>query len=273
MTGTATRAPAIAVGGIDWPARWRQMVEAREAAGPGGFGAGGSRWEGRAERFARLTRALDPDTDPFVRVLTAALHPTDTVLDVGAGAGRYSLPIASMVRRLTAVEPSAGMRASFAEELERRGITNVDIVGDSWANARVEQHDVVMVANVLYFVREAVDFIEKLDQHARRACFILHRVEERAAELGPLYEQVWGKPRPPEPGALDLLNLLYSVGIRARLELGPRPAPVRFETAADVMREVRQSIELLGDDTTHDARIEEFLKGIVTRRDGRYEFP
>ena len=42
---------------------------------------------------------------------------------------------------------------------------------------------------------------------------------------------------------------------------------------ADVMREVRQSIELLGDDTTHDARIGAFLKGVVTRRDGRYEFP
>src|SRR5438270_582726 len=78
---------------------------------------------------------------------------SDTVLDVGAGAGRYSLPVASMVRRLTAIEPSAGMRASFAEELERRGITNVDIVADSWEDARVEQHDVAMVANVLYFVR------------------------------------------------------------------------------------------------------------------------
>src|SRR5438093_10376383 len=115
MATVAAKTPAIAAGGIDWPARWRAMVEARETSGPGNFGAGGSRWEGRAERFARLTRALDPDTDPFVRVLTAALHPTDTVLDVGAGAGRYSLPVASMVRRLTAVEPSAAMRARFAE--------------------------------------------------------------------------------------------------------------------------------------------------------------
>src|SRR5437899_8393487 len=107
MTSIATRAPVVSVGGIDWPARWRQMVEAREAAGPGGFGAGGSRWEGRAERFARLTRALDPDADPFVRSLKEALHATDTVLDVGAGAGRCSLPVASLVRHLTAVEPSA----------------------------------------------------------------------------------------------------------------------------------------------------------------------
>ena len=57
MASTATRAPAIAAGGIDWPRRWREMVEAREASGPGNFEAGGSRWEGRAERFARLCRS------------------------------------------------------------------------------------------------------------------------------------------------------------------------------------------------------------------------
>lgn len=273
MASVATRAPRIVAGGIDWPTRWREMVEAREAAGPGNFGAGGSRWEGRAERFARLTRALDASTDPFVRVLSEALQPTDSVLDVGAGAGRYSMPIAAKVARLTAVEPSTGMRASFEEEAARRGINNITIVPSGWEDADVQSHDVAFVANVLYFVKDAVRFIEKLDAHGRRACFIHHRVEERASGLLPLYEQVWGHPRPPEPGALDLYNLLFSLGIRASLQLVPRPAPVRFETGEDVMREARQSLELLGDDTTHDQRIEAFLRGVVTRRDGLLEFP
>jgi hypothetical protein len=129
------------------------------------------------------------------------------------------------------------------------------------------------VANVLYFVTDAARFIEKLDQHGKRACFILHRVEERAAQLLPLYEEIWGVPRPPEPSAIDLYNLLFSMGIRANLQLVPRPAPVRFETGEDAMREARQSLELLADDTTHDERIEAFLRGVVTRRHGLIEFP
>jgi SAM-dependent methyltransferase len=273
MATVATRAPAIAAGGIDWSAHWRSMVDAREASGPGNFQAGGSRWEGRAARFARLTRALDASTDPFIKVLKEALRPADVVLDVGAGAGRYSLPIASSVARLTAVEPSAGMRGNLQEEAARRGITNVTVVPSSWEDAKVEPHDVAFVANVLYFVKDAAGFVEKVDEHARRACFILHRVEERASGLLPLWEQIWGHPRPPEPGALDLYNLLFTLGIRANLQLLRRPAPVVFETGADVMREARQSLELAEDDTSHDEPIEAFLRSVITKRDGRFEFP
>ena len=263
----------MAAAGLDWSARWRSMVEARETSGPGNFQAGGSRWEARAERFARLTRGLNASTDPFIQVLKEALGPADAVLDVGAGAGRYSLPIAPSVARLTAVEPSAGMRANLEEEAARRGITNVAVVATSWEDAEVEPHDVAFVANVLYFVKDAVGFVEKVHEHANRACFILHRVEERASGLLPLWEQIWGHPRPPEPGALDLYNLLFSLGIRANLRLLPRPAPVVFETGADVMREARQSLELAEADTSHDERIEEFLRGVVTKRDGRFQFP
>jgi len=137
------------------------MVEARETSGPGNFQAGGSRWEARAERFARLTRGLNASTDPFIQVLKEALRPADAVLDVGAGAGRYSLPIAPSVARLTAVEPSAGMRANLEEEAARRGITNVAVVATSWEDAEVEPHDVAFVANVLYFVKDAMGFVEK----------------------------------------------------------------------------------------------------------------
>jgi len=39
------------------------------------------------------------------------------------------------------------------------------------------------------------------------------------------------------------------------------------------MREARQSLELAEADTSHDERIEEFLRGVVTKRDGRFQFP
>jgi len=273
MASPATRAPSVRPGGIDWPERWRAMVEAREAVGPGQFRAGGSRWEGRAERFARLTRSLDAAADPFVKALRETLRPSDAVLDVGAGAGRYSMPIASEVARVTAVEPGTSMRASFEQEAERRGLTNITLVASSWEDAEVETHDVAYVANVLYFVSDAVAFIDKLDQHARRACFILHRAEERAAGLLPLWEEIWGHPRPPEPGAVDLYNLLFAIGIRANLRLAPRPAPVRFETSEDAMREARQSLELGGEDRSYDDRIAAFLRNVVNKRDGLWELP
>ena len=262
----------IRAGGVDWPAYWRAMVEAREAARHAAPPAGGSRWDGRAERFAFLTRSLDA-ADPFVTTLKSVLRAADAVLDVGAGAGRYSLPVAEAVRRVTAVEPSAGMRAQLARAATERRLSNVHIVPSSWEVAEVEPHDAAFVANVLHFVPDAVRFIEKLDRSARRACFILHRVEERATPLLPLWETIWGEPRPPEPGGLDLLNLLYFLGIRADFRLVPLDAPARYASLEEALAEARRLLDLAFDDHTHDAAIRAFVSGILVERNGLLEYP
>lgn len=262
----------IRAGGVDWPGYWRAMVEAREAARHAAPPTGGSRWDDRAERFASLTRSLDA-ADPFVTTLKSLVRAEDAVLDVGAGTGRYSLPLAEAVRRITAVEPSAGMRAQLARAAAERGLSNFRIVPSSWEAAEVDPHDAAFAANVLYFVPDAVRFIEKLDRSARRACLILHRVEERATPLLPLWETIWGKPRPPEPGALDLLSLLYFTGIRADFRLAPLPVPARYASLDEALAEARRLLDLAADDHTHDAAIRAFVSGILVERSGLLEYP
>jgi SAM-dependent methyltransferase len=251
------RAEPIRAGGLDWAAHWRQMVEARQASETRRVPEGQNRWDDRAQRFARLTQGLDPSTEPFVRALKAALRPGDSVLDVGAGAGRYSMAIAPSVARLTAVEPSPGMRAAFEAETKDRGLSNVRLVAGSWEEADVEAHDVAFASHVLYFVPDAVPFIEKLDRAARRACYILHRVEELATALGPAGIEIRGS-RPPEPGFIELYNLLFSMGIRAHATLVRPPFAARFATIDDAMVETRQLMGMF-DDAASDDRIRSAL--------------
>ncbi len=47
--------------------------------------------------------------EPVLEVLQAMARPDSTWLDIGAGAGRYTLPLALRVREVIAVEPSPGM--------------------------------------------------------------------------------------------------------------------------------------------------------------------
>src|SRR5207302_4823852 len=116
MAVTEASGRALRPGGVDWAARWQDLVEQREAlqnAARGGA-AGSNRWDARAGHFARLTEELDAGADPLVSTLRVALRPEETLLDAGAGAGRYTVPLAAVARHVTAVEPSAGMRSSLA---------------------------------------------------------------------------------------------------------------------------------------------------------------
>jgi len=220
-----------------------------------------------------MTQNLDPRADLFASTLLKAVRPTDSVLDVGAGAGRYTMPIAPHVARITAVEPSGGMRAQLEQQLTTRGLSNVTVVPGAWEEVEVEPHDVVFASHVLYFVPEAVAFLQKLDRSAHRAVYIFHRLEERATPYLPLWEQIYGAPRPPEVSAIDLVNLLYAIGLRANLRLtSPEESP-GYDNLDDAVEDAHQQLALSPDDLRHDDRIRSYLAEHLVNRDGRLGFP
>lgn len=267
------RAAAIRAGGVDWVQHWRDTVRARMALSeeaPATLDP--SRWDDRAERFARMGRALDPNAEPIALALRDAVRASDSLLDVGAGAGRYSFAVAPLVRHLTAVEPSGGMRAALQEEMGRRGATNVSVVAASWQSADVETHDVAFVANVLYFVEDIVPFVEKLDRSSRRACYIFHRVEERAAIYGDLLTDLVPG-RPPEAGFVDLYNVLFSMGIRANARMIRPALSGRYNDVDEALADARQGLGIKPDDDTHDDRIRSYLERTLVSGPNGLGFP
>lgn len=273
MPDTEQRAAPIRAAGVDWADLWRQKVEARMAAdAPGGRPTGPNGWDDRAARFERLTRELDPDADPLARAIRAAVQPTDAVLDVGAGAGRYTFAVAPLVARVTAVEPSPGMRTALEREAAARAADNVTLVPATWQEADVEPHDVALVANVLYFVADPVPFLEKVDRSARRACYIFHRVEDRASVMGRIWTEM-GAHRPPEPGFLDLYNLLFAMGIRPHARLLGTAQQARYDSLEEAFVEARWFLGLGPDDQERDDRIRALLADILLKSEGRLGFP
>ena len=53
--------------------------------------------------------------DPVLNALLGHVQPSDVWLDVGAGAGRFALPIARRAREVIALDPSPGMLAALRE--------------------------------------------------------------------------------------------------------------------------------------------------------------
>ena len=94
-------------------ARWRRLVNDRldemRRLSPTAGSVSGSFWDGRAERYAAHAKLADPERDPFLRALRRATEQSSTAIDVGAGTGRYALPLATTIAHVTAVDPSAAM--------------------------------------------------------------------------------------------------------------------------------------------------------------------
>ena len=263
-----------APGAIDWVQHWRHLVEARVAQAARlrrpSLPEATDFWGSMAPRFLDMAQAM-PASDPLLAAVRDLLSPDQTLLDVGAGAGRYTVALARHVSGVVAVEPSPGMRDALQAMIVKMALPNVTVVPSSWEDADVEPAGVVLAAHVIYRTADIVPFVRKLLAHTRERCLVAQRATQRFASFAPLWEDIWGEPPAPEPGFLDFYNLLFQLGVSADAHLfeawGQNWASL--DEAADAVAHYL----LLPPDSEHRARIRRFLEQTLIVREGHWAQP
>ncbi len=141
-------------------------------------------------------------------VLDALIAPGETVLDIGAGGGRFAVPLAKKGCRVVAIEPSEAMRRTLAAAADEAGVA-VEVHGVRWpaADWRVDA-DVSLAAHACYDIAEIGPFLDAIERHTRRLCIGVFAQFGRGAALAPLFEAVHGEPMQTLPALKEFTALL-----------------------------------------------------------------
>lgn len=242
-----TPSASLGPGGQDWLTIWRRMYDDERAQAERipmpDEGRRADCWAGQADRFAAAARRV-PQPDAFMRFVLPQLRPTDTVLDIGAGSGRYLPELSRATAQVVAIEPSAAMRAQMERRIDEERLSNVAVAAASWPWDRAPGADVAISAHVVYSVREIGPFLERMDAAARRSCFLYLSLQHPASFISPFWSRFHGEPRLPLPGALECLNALHQLGIRANLTLVTPVSRYRFASEEEALADIRWRLRL-----------------------------
>jgi SAM-dependent methyltransferase len=195
--------------------RWREQLDGWAIPEEILAAAPESPWQFPVGLFrSRARRAGSRPATPSNLEAARHLPAGGTVLDVGAGGGAASLPLAGTAGRLVGVDESPGMVASFLAAAEQAGVPAEGVEG-SWPEVagRVGPADVVVCHHVLYNVADLAPFAAALTDHARRR--VVAELTERHPLVGlaPLWRRFHGLERPAGPGADDAVAALEAVGL------------------------------------------------------------
>jgi SAM-dependent methyltransferase len=222
-----------------------------------------------ADRFRADPRRTD---DPPLDALLTLARPDETWLEVGAGGGRYTLPLALATREVIAVEPSPGMLGVLREGLDEHRIRNVRPVEGRWPAAAGPdtEADVALIAHVGYDVEQIGPFLDALELSARRLCVAMLYWRRPSSALDRLWPAVHGVERAPLPELRDLVTLLMARGRPVDVRLLEQAAP-SFGTPDRVLEQARhQTWVRPGSDA--DRRLEAALRERPVEREERFAF-
>jgi SAM-dependent methyltransferase len=182
-----------------------------------------SPWTHDVERFA-TDESLDRD-GVSSRWAREVLPPVGgTVLDVGCGGGRSSLPLVPPANELIGVDTHPAMLERFTAAAASVGVARRTVCG-SWPEvaAEVPVADVVVCERVVYGVHDIAPFLLALTDHARLAVVVELTTVHPMSAWSAAWQHFWGVERPTGPTADDLLAVVRELGLDPEHTTSGRP--------------------------------------------------
>jgi SAM-dependent methyltransferase len=213
---------------IDWDRIWRDSRLKRSCRSKGR-----KDWDRKAPSFAKRNMGSS-----YIERLLRAIDPAagDTVLDVGSGPGTLALPLAGMVRQVTAIDFSTGMLEELRASAGRQGIDNIVTVHasweDDWQELGIEPHDIAVASRSLS-VDDLGAALAKLAGWALKKVVITDRVGS-----GPFDPEIFaavGRDLDPGPDYIITVNMLYRMGINATVDYIPAEYSDTYATREEAL--------------------------------------
>lgn len=216
------------------------------------------------------TFAMDDTADPSNPIFELAreLLPVDggSVLDVGCGGGRSSLPLFPRADRIIGVDASRAMLDQFAAAAQSLGVGHREIEG-RWpdvaiaaemAGSPLERVDVVVCHHVFFNVPDLEPFVVALTAMARLGVVAVLPRRHPMSAWNAAWKHFWNVDRPLGPTSDDAVAVLNALGIEPEVFEVPRPAMSRHaEDPALLVRSARRRLCLTSD---RDDELAEWLR-------------
>lgn len=263
-------APASSAPVPDWALLWRELVTRTADSDPGR--CAGDYWAGRAESFDDRLRRAGNHPDRLLEFVLARIAPDHTVLDIGAGTGGWTLPMARRAALVTALDSSASMREVLWRKIEAEAADNIEVRAGTWPDTPVKPHDHVLAAHSAYGTADLPRFVNAMTAAARRNCYLVVTCPLRDSITTRAAQELWGRPWG-RPDFVVAYNVMLDMGLTPNVLMDRASVgATRTVSLAEAMAKLKRLLGI-GAMEDYDARLLEMLGEQLTPDGAGYLWP
>ena len=196
------------------------------------------------------------------------------VLDIGAGPGVLTVPLAHQIRHVTAVEPSPAMMSVLQRNVRRFALSNVCCIHKRWEEVDVEEdlsppYDLV-VASFALGMLDLAGALEKMQRVAGRCVCIYWFAGEPSwdTHFRNLTRLLHGTDYHPMPGCDVLFNVLYQMKIYPCLLTFPYTQTRKFASLEEAVDHYAPKYRAA--DSRQRRLLQDYLRQVLEAEDGCY---
>lgn len=262
------------IGEIDWNEAWKEIDIEKKSKDE--FASCAERWSDR-ERCRSFNRKIQEDNwkDAWERVHAMKITPTSRVLDIGAGPGTLAIPLAGIVRHITAIEPSGGMLECLRENMQQRGIKNISIIQKRWEDVDIRRdldgpYDVV-VSSYSLGVTDLRAALLKMDEVSQKYVYIFwfaDMMSHRHRNYHEIWEDLFGIHPSTRRIPNIIFNLLTQMGIYASVEISRTGHVTRYPGLEEAVADQKEVLKL--NDDRQVSVLRNYLEKTLHRENGEY---
>jgi SAM-dependent methyltransferase len=184
---------------------------------PPGGSARSSFWTDRTVAWYRRAAERGDYGERVLEAIGSRLDGCRDALDVGAGCGALSIPLARRLERVTALEPTRTMADGLQAWAREAGLANITVVEAAWGEVQVAPHDLVLCAHVGGLLRGDSPFLREVGRVARRLVVLVRDAPATQRDdkffFSELYPALLGRPYEHRCDAEETLAAIRTLGI------------------------------------------------------------
>lgn len=259
---------------MDWNEIWIQQQKLNIASGKGG--GCWSTWQDKPAAQRYYDRTIQRSTTwDRINEINELIKPDWRVLDIGAGPGNITIPLAQKARHVTAVEPAEGMVSVFQDNMSSQSIQNIDIIKKKWDDVDI-QTDLqppyhLTISSYSLGMLDLQAAIEKMTAVTTDLIMIYWHAGDQPwdREAKILWPLLHHREYIPIPKSNIVFNLLYERSIYPEVRVYSTETAVVYPSFEDALSEYVERFE--AQDEQQVEILSDYLKRDLQQENGHYK--